>query len=102
MIRKEQCFSGEVVLSFKEAVDLMNENKRDMNTWVVRPESGKQHAYRDGTYYGASSLPWKKCSPKTLKEINDLIYTTNCAQKDYSFVSNNCQDFALEMYNACG
>ena len=38
VIRKEQCFSGEVVLSFKEAVDLMNENKRDMNTWVVRPE----------------------------------------------------------------
>ena len=34
----DQELSGRIVLSFREAVNIMNENKLDMDTWVVRPK----------------------------------------------------------------
>ena len=105
MLKKaeKQVFSGEVVLSLEDAVKLMNSNANDMDTWVVRPTySGEwKYAYEDMQVRKAAEIPWKICKPRTLAAINNLIYSTKSAGKPYSHMSNNCQHFALEMFDKC-
>jgi len=95
-----QVFSGDVVLSLEAAVKIMNANKNDMDTWVVRPKySGKwKYAYENMKVSQAAEIPWKKCGPMTIEQVNDLIYRRAVSGKEYSHMTNNCQHFAEKMF----
>ena len=99
--RKNQIFSGTVVLTLEDAVRQMNINQNDMNTWVVKPlnEEHWEYVYENGKFSNASELTWKECVPMSLKTLNGLIYDTDVADKPYNHMSNNCQHFALNLFN---
>ena len=99
----EQKFQGDVLLSVEDVVKHMNASK-SLKTWVQLPDSSGSSRYPspncDGGYYqNASNLNWYRISPRSLKELNDLIYTTSCSGRSYGWRTNNCQHFAIEMYN---
>ena len=98
--RKEQSFSGDVVLTLEDAVRQMNVNQNDMNTWIVRPVCDRwEYVYEDGKFSISSDLTWKECAPMSLRSLNNLIYDTDVVDKPYDHMSNNCQHFALNLYN---
>ena len=101
--RSEQKFQGDVLLSVEDVVKHMNASN-SLKTWVQRPDSSGSSRYPSpnsggGYYRNASNLNWSRISPRSLKELNDLIYTTRCSEKKYGWRTNNCQHFAIEMYN---
>ena len=101
--RSEQKFQGDVLLSVEDVVKHMNASN-SLKTWVERPDSSGSSRYPSpnsggGYYRNASNLNWSRISPRSLKELNDLIYTTSSSGKSYNGLDNNCQHFAIEMYN---
>ena len=99
--RAAQTFSGRIVRSSLDAVKLMNVQDNSLDTWVVRPPtSGWQYPFLDGVVKDGG-LDWKKTSPKSIKEMNALLFQTSATEKAYSWDKNNCQHFAEEIYNLC-
>ena len=99
--RAAQKFSGRVVRSTLDAVRLMNLEDNCLDTWVVRPATSEwQYPYLDGVVK-EDGLDWKKTTPKSVEEINALIFQTNVTEKAYSWDKNNCQHFAEKIYNLC-
>ena len=98
--RREQLFSGDVVLTLEDAVRQMNVNQNDMNTWIVRPicDSWK-YVFEDGKFSDTFELNWKECAPMSLRSLNNLIYDADVTDKAYDHMSNNCQHFALNLFD---
>ena len=79
-------------------------NSDDITTWVSEALPGSEGTYvcKDATFSNLEELPWKNTNKTyTLTELNDLIYETDCSGKDYSFLNNNCHDFAKELFLMC-
>ena len=101
MKRAAQKFSGRIVRSALDAVKLMNVQDNSLDTWVVRPPtSGWQYPFFEGVAMD-NGLDWKKTTPKSIEELNALLFQTSAREKAYSWDKNNCQHFAEEIYNLC-
>ena len=99
--RAAQAFSGRIVSSRIDAVKLMNVQDNSLDTWVVRPPTSTcQYVCSDGVV-STIGLDWKKTTPKTVEELNALIFQTTATEKSYSWDKNNCQHFAEELYINC-
>ena len=99
--RAAQIFSGRIVRSALDAVKVMNVQNNCLDTWVVRPPTSEwQYTFLDGAVED-NGLDWKKTTPKSIEEMNALLFQTSAAEKAYSWDKNNCQHFAEEIYNLC-
>ena len=99
--RAAQAFSGRIVSSRIDAVKLMNVQDNSLDTWVVRPPTSTcQYVCSDGIV-STIGLDWKKTTPKSVEELNALIFQTTATEKSYSWDKNNCQHFAEELYINC-
>ena len=99
--RAAQIFSGRIVRSALDAVKVMNVQNNCLDTWVVRPPTSEwQYTFRDGAVED-NGLDWKKTTPKSIEELNALLFQTSAREKAYSWDKNNCQHFAEEIYNLC-
>ena len=84
-------------------------NSDDYTTWVCesytrweRNNYLMDYVYKDGTYKEPHEIRWTSTKKTyTLNELNDMIYKTSCSEKEYSFLHNNCHDFAKELYRMC-
>ena len=84
-----------------DAVKLMNVQDNCLDTWVARPHTAEwQYPFYEGVVNN-DGLDWKKTTPKSIPEMNALIFQTKAKEKEYSLDKNNCQHFAEEMYNLC-
>ena len=92
------------MLDFRDAV-LTIANTEDITTWVSEAvPSGSDWTYvcKGNLFTSLEELPWKTTNKTyTLSELNNLIYETDCSEKDYNFLSNNCHDFAKELFQKC-
>ena len=94
-------FSGRIARSKMDAVKLMNVQHNSLDTWVVRPPTSTwQYVCSDGIV-STIGLDWKKTTPKSVEELNTLIFQTTATEKPYSWDKNNCQHFAEELYINC-
>ena len=99
--RAAQKFSGRIVRSTLDAVKLMNVQGNSLDSWVVRPPtSGWQYPFLAGVVTN-DGLDWKKTTPKSIEQLNSLLFQTSATEKAYSWDKNNCQHFAEEIYNLC-
>ena len=98
--RAVQKFSGQVLLSVEECVKHMTSSS-NLKTWIIEPSCNEKLVYTSSGYPSASRLSWKRIKPKTLKQLNDMVYTSKCSDKPYLLIDNNCQHFAKEMYEKC-
>ena len=84
-----------------DAVKLMNVQDNSLDTWVVRPPTSTwQYVCSDGIV-STTGLDWKKTTPKSVEELNALVFQTTATEKAYSWDKNNCQHFAEELYINC-
>ena len=80
----------------------------DLTTWVKEggPASGWGYVCTDGTeesiVQDVDSLSWSNTfTTFSLDDLNALVYQTSCSNRDYHFTSNNCHQFAKQLFQKC-
>ena len=111
-------FQGKIVISVTNAVKYIG--ARDLEMWTVKPGNTKYISessecrvgwdYTDGycvedkggNYFVLSNIeefPWTKITPKSMSYLNGNIFRYSYNQLPYNWLTNNCQHFALDMYD---
>ena len=111
-------FQGKIVISVTNAVKYIG--SRDLEMWTVYPGNRKYIStssecrvgwdYTNGycvkdkeeNYFVKSNIdefPWTKITPKGMSYLNGNIFRYSYNHKPYNWLTNNCQHFALDMYD---
>ena len=114
----ETQFQGKIVFSVTDAVKYIGAT--DLEMWTIKPGNTKYISkssdcrvgwnYTDGycvkdkeeNYFVKSNIdefPWTKITPKGMSYLNGNVFRYSYSHKPYNWLTNNCQHFALDMYD---